>query len=86
MFECFLLLRHAGDKWIAFIAIPAVIAGLAASICLMITGLKGCLAGSIRHTPRFPRTAPPDRVVQWLSQRPPSNREHVSNGAAARHD
>jgi hypothetical protein len=50
MLECFLLLRHAaGGRWIPFFAIPLVIAGGAASISLMLSGVKGLLAA--RHQP-----------------------------------
>jgi hypothetical protein len=38
MFECFLLLLQKGAKWIPLVAIPAVLAGIVASICLMAEG------------------------------------------------
>ena len=73
MLECFLLLRHTGDKWVPAVAIPGVIAGIAASIRLIASGLKGSLAGPSRPTPRITRTASPDRVVQWLAKRTAPN-------------
>jgi hypothetical protein len=50
MLECFLLLHYAsGGKWIPLFAIPLVIAAGAASVSLMLSGVKGMLTA--RHRP-----------------------------------
>ena len=84
MVECFLLLRHAGDKWVPLLAIPGVIAGLAASICLIISGLKGILAGP-RPAPRNMPIASPDRVVRWMARRPAPNGDHSLKSPGPQH-
>jgi hypothetical protein len=40
MLECFLLLR-SGARWVPLFAIPGVLAGGVAAICLMLSGIKG---------------------------------------------
>jgi len=69
MLECFLLLRHAGAKWVPIIAIPGVIAGIGASTCLILSGLKGILEGPRQSRPGANRPASPERVVRWMAQR-----------------
>jgi hypothetical protein len=46
MLECFLLLHQAAEKWFLLAAIPAVIAGGVASICLILSGIKGIIEES----------------------------------------
>ena len=43
MVECFLLLRQADARWIPLVAIPAVLAGGVAAICLILSGIKGII-------------------------------------------
>ncbi len=86
MVECFLLLRHTGEKWVPLLAIPGVIAGLAASICLIISGLKGCLAGPNRPRSKISRTASSDRVVQWLAKRSAPKGGHSLKSAGPQHN
>jgi hypothetical protein len=43
MLECFLLLRQSGARWIPLLAIPAVLTVSLASICLMLSGIKGII-------------------------------------------
>jgi len=52
MLECFLLLRQAGAKWFGLFAVPAVIAGVVASIGLIVSGIKGLIAEGSRATLR----------------------------------
>lgn len=67
MVDCFLLLLQKGAKWIPFVAIPMVIAGGVASICLMLSGIKGIITEHRRPKRRPARAASPERVVQWLA-------------------
>ena len=70
MLECFLLLRQSGAKWIPLLAIPAVIAGGVASICLMLSGIKGIITEGSRPKRRAERAVSPQRVVKWIGKRP----------------
>jgi hypothetical protein len=70
MVECFLLLGHgAGAMWIPLIAIPAVIAGVAASIRLILSGLWGIVAP--RRRSRSRARARLGRTVLTLTLRSP---------------
>jgi hypothetical protein len=72
MLECFLLLRQSGPKWIPLLAIPAVLAGGLASICLMLSGIEGIITEWYRPKRRVARAASPERVVKWICfKRPP---------------
>jgi hypothetical protein len=73
MLECFLLLRQSGAKWIPVLAIPAVLAGGLASICLMLSGIEGIITEWCRPKHRLARAANPERVVKWICSkgRPP---------------
>ena len=73
MLECFLLLRQSGAKWVPLFAIPAVLAGGLASICLMLSGIKGIITEWCRPKRRVARPANPERVVKWICPkgRPP---------------
>jgi hypothetical protein len=74
MFECFLLLHQAGAKWFALFAIPAVLAVGLASICLMLSGIKGIITEWYRPKRRVARAGSPERVVKWICRkRPPSH-------------
>jgi hypothetical protein len=70
MLECFLLLRHAGAKWVPVFAIPGVVAGMGASVCLILSGIKGIITGTRQAKPRVNQVASPARVVQWIAKRP----------------
>lgn len=70
MLECFLLLRHAGARWVPVLAIPGVVAGFAASLCLILSGIKGIIAGPHQSKASTTRAASPERVVQWIAKRP----------------
>jgi len=85
MVECFLLFRHTGAKWVPLFTIPGVIGGMAASIWLIVSGLKGALAGPGRPTDGAARTASPDRVVRWLARRPASNGGRSLKSAGRQH-
>jgi hypothetical protein len=76
MLECFLLLRHAGAKWAPIVAIPGVVAGMVASACLILSGIKGIIAGPRRAKPRINRAASAERIVQWIARRPVPNVNH----------
>jgi hypothetical protein len=65
MLECFLLLRHAGPTWAPLVAIPAVLAGGVAAICLMLSGIKGIVTARYRPKRSLTRAASRERVVQW---------------------
>ena len=69
MLECFLLLRQSA-KWPALVAIPAVLAGGVASICLMLSGIKGLITEGSRPKRRVQRAVSPQRVVKWIGKRP----------------
>jgi hypothetical protein len=69
MLECLLLLRQSGGRWVPLVAIPGVIAGGVASICLMLSGIKGIIAAS-HPKRRIARAGKPERVVQWIAKRP----------------
>ena len=69
MLECFLLLRQSA-KWPALVAIPAVLAGGVASICLMLSGIKGIITEGSRPKRRAERAVSPQRVVKWIGRRP----------------
>jgi hypothetical protein len=47
MLQCFLLLGKA-STWPALFAIPWVLAGGVAAICLMLSGIKGIITESLR--------------------------------------
>ena len=66
MFECFLLLGKA-STWPALVVIPAVLAGGVASICLILSGIKGLITEAIRPKRKVVRPANPERVVQWIA-------------------
>ncbi len=70
MMECFLLLRQSGPRWMPLVAIPGVIAGGVASICLMLFGIKGIITES-RTKRRVVHLRNSERVVQWIAKRPP---------------
>ena len=67
MMDCCLLLLQKGAKWIPFVAIPTVIAGGVASICLMLSGIKGIITEYHRPKRTAVRSASPERVVQWIA-------------------
>jgi len=67
MVECFLLFRQTGARWIPLIAIPAVLAGGVAAICLMLAGIKGIINARHRPKRRVVRPASPERVVEWIA-------------------
>ena len=69
MLDCFLLLLQHGAKWISLFVIPAVIAGGVASICLIVSGMKGIIAESLHPQRGIRRAARPERIVQWISLR-----------------
>jgi len=69
MVQCFLLLWHADAKWIPFVAIPAVLAGGMAAVCLMVSGIKGILTEWCRPKRKLVRPVSPERVVQWIAPR-----------------
>jgi hypothetical protein len=69
MVECFLLLRQTDAKWIPLLAIPAVLAGGVAAICLMLSGIKGIVADGYRPKRRVVRPASPDRIFKWIAPR-----------------
>jgi len=72
MLECFLLLRQSGPKWIPLLAIPAVLAGGLASICLVLSGIRGIITEWYRPKRRVARAASPEGVVKWIClKRPP---------------
>ena len=70
MLECFLLLRQSGARWIPLLAIPAVLAGSLASICLMLSGIKGIITEWYRPKRRVARAASPERLVKWFGKPP----------------
>jgi hypothetical protein len=70
MLECFLLLRQSGARWIPLLAIPAVLAGSLASICLMLSGIKGIITEWYRPKRRVARAASPERLVKWFGKQP----------------
>jgi hypothetical protein len=72
MFECLFLLQK-GAKWIPLIVVPAVIAGVVASMCLILSGVKGIIMESFRPKHRVRRDASSGRVVQWIAA---SNQRH----------
>jgi hypothetical protein len=67
MLACFLLLLQRGGKWIPLIAIPAVFAGGVASLCLILSGIRGVIKESFRPKRRVGRVARPERVVRWIA-------------------
>jgi hypothetical protein len=69
MVQCFLLFRQTDARWIPLIAIPAVLAGGVAAICLMLSGIKGIITERYRPKRRVVRPASPERVVQWIAPR-----------------
>ena len=73
MLECFLLLRHAGAMWAPIIAIPGVVAGIGAAICLILSGIKGIIADPRQSRPMIKRAASPERAIQWVAKRPVPN-------------
>ena len=79
MLECFLLLGKFGATWPVLIAVPAVLAGGVASICLIVSGVKGIITEWRRPKRRVVRPASPERVVQWID---PSS-HHGQSGRAA---
>ena len=69
MVECFLLLRQADARWIPLVAIPAVLAGGVAAMCLILSGIKGIMTEWYRPKRRDVRPASPERVVRWIAPR-----------------
>lgn len=69
MVECFLLLRQGDAKWVPLVAIPAVLAGGVAAICLILSGIKGIIVQRYGTKRGGARPATPDRVVQWMARR-----------------
>lgn len=56
MVECFLLLVHSlGPWWAPLVAIPLVLAGMAASLRLILSGCWGVLAAQRHSRPRASR-------------------------------
>jgi hypothetical protein len=70
MLDCFLLLRHAGSKWIPLVAIPGVTAGVVASVHLILSGIKGIISEPSCPKRRVRRTDSPERVLRWIAKRP----------------
>jgi hypothetical protein len=64
--ECLLLLGKFGATWPVLIAVPAVLAGGVASICLIFSGIKGIITEWRRPKRRVVTPASPERVVQWI--------------------
>jgi hypothetical protein len=73
MLECFLLLLNRSAKWTPLILIPALIAGGVASICLILSGIKGIITESLRPKRRAGRAARPEHVVRWIA--PPGHQQ-----------
>jgi hypothetical protein len=69
MFECLLLVHHAGGKWVPILAIPGVIAGSVASIWLMLSGIRGLIAQT-HPKDNVGATVSPGRIVTWIGTRP----------------
>jgi hypothetical protein len=59
MLECFLLLGKVGAVWAPLIAIPAMVAGAVAAICLIFSGIKGMITRWDRLRRRTARAAGP---------------------------
>jgi hypothetical protein len=76
MLDCFLLLLQRGAKWIPLFVVPVVIAGGVASICLIVSGIKGVIAESLHPKRRVGRAARPEHIVHWISLR----RHHQQSG------
>jgi hypothetical protein len=79
MFECFLLLLQKGAKWIPLVAIPAVLAGIVASICLMLSAIKRIISEWYRPKRRV-RPASRERIVQWMA--PSGHRRQKGAGSS----
>jgi len=43
MLECFLLLHRDSARWLPLVAIPAVVVGGVASLCLILSGIEGLI-------------------------------------------
>jgi hypothetical protein len=69
MLDCFLVLLQRGAKWTPLILIPILIAGGVASICLIVSGIRGIIAESLHPKRRVGRVRRPERVVQWTAPR-----------------
>ena len=67
MLVCFLLLHQAAEKWFLLAAIPALIAGGVAAMCLILSGIKGIIEESFSPKCRVEPAARPERVVQWMA-------------------
>jgi hypothetical protein len=70
MVECFLFVGHAGGKWVPFVAIPGVMAGIVTSLYMIVSGIKGVIADPRRPKRRGSRIGSPERIVQWIARRP----------------
>jgi len=68
--ECFLFVGHAGGKWMPFVAIPGVMAGIAASLNMIVSGIKGIIAEPRRPKRGVNRAQSPERVLRWIAGRP----------------
>jgi hypothetical protein len=75
MLDCFLLLLQRGAKWTPLILIPILTAGGVASICLIVSGIRGIIADSLHPKRRVGRARRPERVVQWIA---PHHHRHQS--------
>jgi hypothetical protein len=67
MLECVLLLHQASAKWFPLIAIPVVMAGVVASMCLILSGIKGIISERIRPKRKVPGVAHLERAVLWIA-------------------
>lgn len=73
MLECFLLIGRVGSTWGPLIAIPVVIAGSLAALCLTVLGSKGLILNSIQARRRSGHGANPKNIVNWIGKRPLPN-------------
>ena len=69
MLDCLLLLLQRSAKWTLLILIPILIASGMASICLIVSGIRGIIAESLHPKRRVGRARRPERVVQWIAPR-----------------
>ena len=69
MLDCFLLLLQRGAKWTPLILIPILTAAGVASICLIVSGIRGIIAESLHPKRRVGRARRPEQVVQWVATR-----------------
>ena len=80
MSACLLVLLRIGAKWVPLVAVPGVLAGMVASVCLIVSGIKGVAIGPSHLKRRRPASA--DRVVQWIANRPDANGDHHKRAAS----